>query len=629
MEGINLMKHHRMNKLTHTILLLLVCVVSFTVGTSSAGASKSTTWSNFYTDIFYAFDDTGQGGGRFWSDTNVDVTYEARVINVDTGLEVNDGASIPVGTQLRFEALPFEDTDIYFNGIGYSWDTPYGYWRSGATSPTIDCFSPNYVDDAGAEVSTNMYGYLSVEPPNVVASHSGTAGMSCDATGLNCTVTSAGTIQTSVSFQSTFGKMYGGARWYGESQWFTPPGTGSTFEQAEWCDGGCVDFGPYGTYCFDSTPPDPVMAGSGWCYTSCRVDPNPLEYGAWSAKSEWTLNVPRRTINFSLTAVDANNPPSPPTISGATTGNIGISYSFDFQSSDPDGDEIRYGIDWDNDGGVDEWRPSSGYVPSGSTESGTRTWTTQGSKTFRALTEDDRGQQSGWTTHTIDITVVAPVVTLNAQNQGVVLEKDSLFKKLLSWVRGIFGSSAQAGTPITISDGESVQLTWNIVNDADSCTGVMDPTSDISNVSGWNGTKNSGGGSVVVGPLVAENNYVFRIDCSNQGVTGPSSSDTVQVTVNTGGSAPSGGACEDIDDNDNDGLIDENDPGCWGENYDLSSCISDPESCRDVCVSDPNSCWSDGVIKENNCGNSRCEAFAGENPLSCPADCVVTGGGEQ
>lgn len=83
-------------------------------------------------------------------------------------------------------------------------------------------------------------------------------------------------------------------------------------------------------------------------------------------------------------------------------------------------------------------------------------------------------------------------------------------------------------------------------------------------------------------------------------------------------SSSGGGICDDDTDNDGDGLTDENDPGCWDAPYDLNACLADPASCVD-----------DDATTENNCGNNICEAFAGENPILCPADCAVTGVGEE
>ena len=73
-------------------------------------------------------------------------------------------------------------------------------------------------------------------------------------------------------------------------------------------------------------------------------------------------------------------------------------------------ENLRYGIDWNNDGDLndvfDEWLPAAGYLLSGIQAPTTHQWNISGTTTFQALTEDDSGAQSGWTSHTISIGTV-------------------------------------------------------------------------------------------------------------------------------------------------------------------------------------------------------------------------------
>ena len=70
-------------------------------------------------------------------------------------------------------------------------------------------------------------------------------------------------------------------------------------------------------------------------------------------------------------------------------------------------DDVRYGIDWDNDSVVDEWLPESpDYLSSGVQVSTTHSWDSEGPKTFQALTKNDGDVTSlGWTQHVITIDV--------------------------------------------------------------------------------------------------------------------------------------------------------------------------------------------------------------------------------
>lgn len=89
-----------------------------------------------------------------------------------------------------------------------------------------------------------------------------------------------------------------------------------------------------------------------------------------------------------------NRPPDAPTLSGPTSGNVNTIYQYATQATDPDGDTIRYGLDWNNDGSVDQWTPS--YVNSGTSYSTGYQWISPGTYNIKALTQDASGALSGW-----------------------------------------------------------------------------------------------------------------------------------------------------------------------------------------------------------------------------------------
>lgn len=121
------------------------------------------------------------------------------------------------------------------------------------------------------------------------------------------------------------------------------------------------------------------------------------------------------SINLNLTSVVTNAAPTAPTITGPATGSTGSPVTFTFAATDSDGDQVRYGIDWDNNGTVDVWAPSSGLVNSGVSSNAARTWATAGTYSFRARTEDANGSLSGWSAvKTVTITT-GPSVNLNFQ----------------------------------------------------------------------------------------------------------------------------------------------------------------------------------------------------------------------
>ena len=113
-----------------------------------------------------------------------------------------------------------------------------------------------------------------------------------------------------------------------------------------------------------------------------------------------------------ITVAGGNEPPyAPGTPAGPTAGTIGESYTFSTSTSDPEGDTIRFGWDWDGDETVDEW---SGFVSSGSTDSRSHSWAGVGSFQVQVMAEDDQGGQSAFSpARTIVITENTPPNTPN------------------------------------------------------------------------------------------------------------------------------------------------------------------------------------------------------------------------
>ena len=89
-----------------------------------------------------------------------------------------------------------------------------------------------------------------------------------------------------------------------------------------------------------------------------------------------------------------NNPPNIPTTpSGPSTGSVGISYSYTTSSTDPDGDDISYGFDWDGDSIVDEY---SGLFSSGATCVMSHTWSYAGTFQVKVKAKDEHNDLSGF-----------------------------------------------------------------------------------------------------------------------------------------------------------------------------------------------------------------------------------------
>jgi hypothetical protein len=93
-----------------------------------------------------------------------------------------------------------------------------------------------------------------------------------------------------------------------------------------------------------------------------------------------------------------NQPPSTPGISGTLNGKVGDSYTYTFVSTDPDGDEIRYIIDW-GDTNTD----TTDFASSGTPQDKSHAWTSEGSYIIKAKARDVHGAESAWGQITVNM----------------------------------------------------------------------------------------------------------------------------------------------------------------------------------------------------------------------------------
>lgn len=91
--------------------------------------------------------------------------------------------------------------------------------------------------------------------------------------------------------------------------------------------------------------------------------------------------------------VEKNSPPyTPSTPSGPSNGTVGNSYSFNTSTTDPDGDDIAYRIDF-GDGNITDW---TAFQPSGTTVSMSHSYSVAGTYYVSAQAKDTYGATSGW-----------------------------------------------------------------------------------------------------------------------------------------------------------------------------------------------------------------------------------------
>ncbi|MCK4416240.1 MAG: PKD domain-containing protein, partial [Thermoplasmatales archaeon] len=106
---------------------------------------------------------------------------------------------------------------------------------------------------------------------------------------------------------------------------------------------------------------------------------------ACGAESDWSDPFPVRI---------GNQAPDAPDIDGPTSGSPGVKYEYKFTTTDLEGDNVYYWIEW-GDGNIEEW-----IGPYNSDEEVTRshTWSKTGSYTVRAKVKDTLDEESDWGT---------------------------------------------------------------------------------------------------------------------------------------------------------------------------------------------------------------------------------------
>ena len=279
------------------------------------------------------------------SDVNFSVTYHAEITDSNTGEVIAPGATVAKGARLHLRFIPHVFEDISWFGTGASLDSPFGEWVKDAAPPgPIACRQQDYLNAwyGDGYHEGDFYAALTLDPPS--KSFKGLDNLDCTVNGTeaDCTMNSVGMFPIGFDFAPTIGNLYGR---------FGAP------------DGTTIDLSPvnpviHGTGCFGSNVPMRYFRDRGWASNGAEV-PN-LPKG-----DVWNLQVPEQVIDYPITvSTSAAQAPTPPgIIRGACT--VGTPYSISFTSTDPNGRQLKYGIDWDNDGTVDQWVPPSAYVDSG------------------------------------------------------------------------------------------------------------------------------------------------------------------------------------------------------------------------------------------------------------------------
>jgi hypothetical protein len=195
-----------------------------------------------------------------------------------------------------------------------------------------------------------------------------------------------------------------------------------------------------------------AVAGSGYTTYTQTYTTNPATGVAWTLSDINALDagifVNAATLYHSdcswyYVTVNVNTPPNTPFVpSGTATMLPGIlSGEYSTSATDPEGDQVRYWINW-NDGTADT---VTGLVNSGVTSHLHHTWATAGVYHISAMAEDSRGSQSGWSssfTVTVNTTPGTPSTPTGT-------------------IAGVPGVSYNYTTVATDADGQNLKYTWD------------------------------------------------------------------------------------------------------------------------------------------------------------------------
>jgi len=140
--------------------------------------------------------------------------------------------------------------------------------------------------------------------------------------------------------------------------------------------------------------PSPINVGNVDFYILSGLTNGVTYYVAITCVDNTNLESTYSTVISTTPFERPNQPPDTPTTpQGPSMGAVGGNYYFSSSATDSDNDQIRFGWDWDGDGTVDEW---SSFMPSGSTDTRSHSWTSAGTYQIRVCVQDTNGATSAF-----------------------------------------------------------------------------------------------------------------------------------------------------------------------------------------------------------------------------------------
>ncbi len=130
-----------------------------------------------------------------------------------------------------------------------------------------------------------------------------------------------------------------------------------------------------------------------------------------------TISLAIATLAELAVASFKSDAPYPPVLTGPTYCVINVDYYYSFSTTDPNGDDVFYNVDW-GDGTSSGWL---GPFASGQTSSAVKAWSLAGTYNARVKAKDINGVQSKWS-DPLAVTVVVDrppsIPTITGPNQG-------------------------------------------------------------------------------------------------------------------------------------------------------------------------------------------------------------------
>jgi len=217
-----------------------------------------------------------------------------------------------------------------------------------------------------------------------------------------------------------------------------------------------------------------------------------------------------RYFNIDCNVVTNNPPNTPSKPSGPTSVTEGVTYDYTISTTDPDGDNVKYGLDFDNDGVVDpgHW---TGFYPQGAPVTVKLTFYGVGTRYMKAIAEDIHGAQSVFSS-------ALTIVVSGANNPPNTPSTPS------GPASGNTGASYSYSTSTTDSDGDDVKYGWDWNGDG--------------NVDEWSGFYSSGLPCSLLHSWSSFGSYQVKVKVQDEHGAESGWSSALTVIISAGNDAP-------------------------------------------------------------------------------------------